>query len=222
MLNTDYKCHVIIGMFGSGKTEIALNSAVYLKEKFDKVAIADIDVISPYFRTRDEIDVLENMGIKVITPPRQFMHADLPIIPPAVGGFIVNPEYQTIIDAGGNEDGSTVVGSLKNFLDQTKTATYFVVNTKRPFMNTVDDIIYYIERLGAKARRKVDFLISNSNLQNETTEEIILKGEELLIKVSEKTGIPIAFTVVPEFLKDVKTQYPKFILNRYLDKVYQL
>ncbi|KAF2956363.1 cobalamin biosynthesis protein CobQ [Marinitoga sp. 38H-ov] len=222
MLNTDYKCHIIIGMFGSGKTEIALNSAVYLKEQYDNVAIADIDVISPYFRTRDEINLLENKGIKVITPPKQFMHADLPIIPPAVGGYIVNPEYQTIIDAGGNEDGSTVVGSLKNFLDQTKTATYFVVNTKRPFMNTVEDIIYYIERLGAKARRKVDFLISNSNLQNETTEEIILNGEEILGKVSEKTGIPIAFTAVPDYLKEIKTKYPKFILNRYLDKVYQL
>ncbi|WGS64736.1 cobalamin biosynthesis protein CobQ [Marinitoga aeolica] len=222
MLNTNYKCHVIIGMFGSGKTEIALNSAIYLKEKYEKVSIADIDVISPYFRTRDEIDVLENMGIKVITPPRQFMHADLPIIPPAVGGYIVNPEYQTIIDAGGNEDGSTVVGSLKNFLDQTKTATYFVVNTKRPFMNTVEDIEYYIERLSAKARRKVDFLISNSNLQDETTKEIILNGEKTLKRVSEKLGIPIAFTVVPEFLKDIETEYPKFILKRFLDKVYQL
>ncbi|WP_129407955.1 cobalamin biosynthesis protein CobQ [Marinitoga lauensis] len=222
MLNTNYKCHVIIGMFGSGKTEIALNSAIYLKEKYDNVAIADIDVISPYFRTRDEIDVLENMGIKVITPPRKFMHADLPIIPPAVGGYIVNPEFQTIIDAGGNEDGSTVVGSLKNFLDQTKTATYFVVNTKRPFMNTVEDIEYYIERLSAKARRRVDFLVSNSNLQNETTEEIILSGEKLLKEVSEKTGIPVAFTVVPEFLKDIKTEFPKFVLKRFLDKVYQL
>lgn len=222
MLNTDYKCHVIIGMFGSGKTEIALNSAIYLKERYEKVAIADIDVISPYFRTRDEIDILEKMGIKVVTPPRQFIHADLPIIPPAVSGYIVNPEYQTIIDAGGNEDGSTVVGSLKNFLDQTKTATYFVVNTKRPFMNTVEDIEYYIERLSAKSRRKVNFLISNSNLQDETTEEIILNGEKILKKVSEKLGIPIAFTVVPEFLKNIETEYPKFILKRFLDKVYQL
>ncbi|KLO25092.1 hypothetical protein [Marinitoga sp. 1155] len=222
MLNTEYKCHVIIGMFGSGKTEIALNSSIYLKEKYENVAIADIDVISPYFRTRDEIDILENMGIKVITPPRKFMHADLPIIPPQVGGYIVNPEFQTIIDAGGNEDGSTVVGSLKNFLDQTKTATYFVVNTKRPFMNNVDDIIYYIERLSVKARRKIDYLISNSNLQNETTEKIILEGEKLLESVSEKTGIPVAFTVVPEYLKELNTKYTKFILKRFLDKVYQL
>lgn len=222
MLNTDYKCHVIIGMFGSGKTEIALNSAIYLKKQYEKVAIADIDVISPYFRTRDEIDILENMGIKVITPPRKFMHADLPIIPAAVGGYISNPEYQIIIDAGGNEDGSTVVGSLKNFLDQANVATYFVINTRRPFMNTVEDIEYYIERLSAKARRKVNYLISNSNLQDETTEEIILKGERILKEVSQKTGIPVAFTVVPDFLKEVKTEFPKFILKRFLDKVYQL
>jgi len=150
------------------------------------------------------------------------MHADLPIIPPEVGGYIVNPEYQTIIDAGGNEDGATVVGSLKNFLDQTKTATYFVINTKRPFMNTVEDIIYSIERLSAKSRRKIDYLVSNSNLQSETTEEIIKYGEELLQKVSKETGIPVAFTVVPEFLNGIKTYFPKFILKRYLDKVYQL
>jgi hypothetical protein len=191
-----HKVNVFIGMFGSGKTEISINTALKLKKEFQNVAIGDIDTISPYFRTRDKIDYLNEQGIKVITPPRQYIHADVPIIPPAAGGYIQNPDFKMVLDVGGNDDGAMVLGSLNNFLKDSDSAVYFVVNTFRPFTDEKNKIIGHIERLSAKARLNVDYLVSNSNIMQDTKSEHILQGENLLEEVSKEINIPIAFTVV--------------------------
>lgn len=218
-----HKVNVFIGMFGSGKTEISINAALKLKDKYDNVAIADIDTISPYFRTRDEIDFLSEKGIKVITPPRQYMHADVPIIPPAAGGYIQNPDYKMILDVGGNDDGAIVLGSLNNFLKNSDSAVYFVINTYRPFTDEKDKIIGHIERLSAKARLDVDYLVLNSNIMEDTTSQHIENGEKLLEAVSKEINIPIAFTVVDEKLKNnIKTKYQKFPIKRFMKKTWEV
>ncbi|MDN5342334.1 MAG: hypothetical protein PWP28_1209 [Oceanotoga sp.] len=216
-----YKNNIFIGMFGSGKTEIAINTSLKLREKFENVAIADIDTISPYFRTRDVISELKEKNIKVVTPPEKYMHADVPIIPPSVGGYITNPDYRLVIDVGGNDDGAVVLGSLNNFVKKADFALYFVINTNRPFTDTEEKIIKNIQNLSAKARLSVDYLVCNSNIMEETTQEIITNGENILKNVSEKLGIPVAFTVVEESIeKNIKTNYEKFILKRYMLKAW--
>lgn len=126
----DYQSHIFIGMGGSGKTEIAINIAIKLKEKNPNVAIVDLDVVTPYFRVRDKIEELKSMNLFVITPPEKYIYVDLPIVPAEVGGYLVNPNYKTVLDVGGDEKGATVLGSLKNFLDNSKKVVYFVVNTR--------------------------------------------------------------------------------------------
>ena len=218
-----HKVNVFIGMFGSGKTEIAINTALKLKDKYDNVAIADIDTISPYYRTRDEIDYLTNLGIKVITPPRQYMHADVPIIPPAAGGYIQNPDYKMVLDVGGNDDGAIVLGSLNNFLKNSDSAVYFVINAYRPFTDEKNKIIGHIERLSAKARLDIDYLVSNANVMDDTTNDHIKKGEDLVEEVSNELNIPIAFTVVDEKQKEnIKTKYQKFPIKRFMKKAWDL
>ncbi|MBP7344493.1 MAG: cobalamin biosynthesis protein CobQ, partial [Clostridia bacterium] len=148
---TDHKVHIFVGMFGSGKTEAAINFSIRMRNIFDKVSIADIDIISPYFRTRDKAEFLENKDIKVILPPKIYLNADLPIISPAVGGYISNPEYKIILDVGGNDDGIMVIGSLNNFLQNADAAVYFVINTMRPFTDSEEKISSHIDRLSQKA-----------------------------------------------------------------------
>jgi hypothetical protein len=218
-----HKVNVFIGMFGSGKTEISINTALKLKKEFQNVAIGDIDTISPYFRTRDKIDYLNEQGIKVITPPRQYIHADVPIIPPAAGGYIQNPDFKMVLDVGGNDDGAMVLGSLNNFLKDSDSAVYFVVNTFRPFTDEKNKIIGHIERLSAKARLNVDYLVSNSNIMQDTKSEHILQGENLLEEVSKEINIPIAFTVVEKGKEnEVKTKYKKFPIKRFMKKTWDL
>ncbi|MBO8160872.1 MAG: cobalamin biosynthesis protein CobQ [Thermosipho sp. (in: Bacteria)] len=208
------KNFVFIGLFGSGKTEIAINYALHLKKENEKVAIADVDIISPYFRTRDVIEQLEKKGIKVITPPGALKYADLPIVSGAVAGYLNNEEYKTVLDVGGEENGVVVVGYLKPHLSDAEIS--FVVNTRRPFTSTVDGIIKAYNQLSKIAKVKINYLINNTNLSNETTEEIILQGEEIVAKASEILEIPVKFTVVPEFLNDVKARFPIFRIERFM------
>lgn len=208
------KNFVFIGLFGSGKTEVAINYALKLRKEHEKVAIADVDIISPYFRTRDAIDVLEERGVKVITPPGALKHADLPIVTGAVAGYLNNPEYKTVLDVGGEENGVVVVGYLKPHLKDAE--VYMVVNTRRPFTSTVEGIVKTYEQLSRVGKIKIDYLINNANLSVETTKDVVLEGEEILKEASKVLNVPVKYTVVPDFLEDFETEFPKLKIERFM------
>ncbi len=211
----DSRVFIYVGMFGSGKTELSINTAITLRKSSSKVALIDIDIISPYFRSRDEKLFLENMNIKVITAPERYMHADLPIIPPEVGGYISNKEFLTVIDAGGNEDGAIVLGSLNHFLENVDKKILFVINVFRPFSSTEEEILRNIDKISRAARSKIDYLVNNSNIGPETTTDDIKTGEEIVLKVSKMTGIPAAFTSIDENI-DYKGKLPIFRMKRFM------
>ncbi|MGQ9856238.1 MAG: cobalamin biosynthesis protein CobQ [Fervidobacterium sp.] len=208
------KNYAFIGLFGSGKTEVAINWALKLKEEYDKVAIIDGDIISPYFRTRDVAEELEEMGIVPVYPRGALRNADLPIITGAAIGYLSNPEYKTVMDVGGEENGVVVLGYVKPYLGDVEIS--MVVNIARPFSSTVDGIIRAYEQLRRVARIKVDYLINNANLSYETTPELIAKGEEILSKVSEIIEVPVKFTVIPEFISENGFRYPIFKIKRFM------
>ncbi len=208
------KNKAFVGLFGSGKTELALNTAVKLASEGLNVAIADLDFVSPYFRTRDERDMLESLGVKVIVPRGKYVYADVPIVPPEVFGALSNPDVVTVLDVGGEEDGIAVLGYLKPFMS--KTDIYFVVNTRRPFTRSVDEILQAYEKLKRRARADFDYLVSNTNLGPETTCELIREGEDIIEEVSKILGIPVAFTVVPSFLGGCGCKYDEFVIERKL------
>ncbi|HNV04611.1 MAG TPA: cobalamin biosynthesis protein CobQ [Petrotogaceae bacterium] len=213
---TDHKVHIFVGMFGSGKTEAAINFSIRMRNIFDKVSIADIDIISPYFRTRDKAEFLENKDIKVILPPKIYLNADLPIISPAVGGYISNPDYKIILDVGGNDDGIMVIGSLNNFLQNADAAVYFVINTMRPFTDSEEKISSHIDRLSQKARINVNYLICNTNIIEQTSQGDLTLGEKMVMRVSQSKNIPVAFTMVNEDRKDLQTLNERFEIKRFM------
>jgi len=109
-----------------------------------------------------------------------------------------------------------VLGSLKNYIDNSKCALYFVINTRRPFMDTKEYIIKNLQSLESSSRLKINYLVVNSNIQNETTKEIIEEGENIIGEVSNITNIPIAFTVVTRNLEDkINTKFEKFVIQRF-------
>jgi hypothetical protein len=208
------KNYAFIGLFGSGKTEVAINWALKLKEEHEKVAIIDGDIISPYFRTRDIAEVLEKAGLVTVYPKGALRNADLPIITGAAIGYLLNPEFKAVVDVGGEENGVVVLGYLKPYLGDAEIS--MVVNIARPFSSTVDGIITAYEQLRRIARVKVDYLINNANLSYETTPDIIRKGEEILSKVSEIIEVPVKWTVVPDFIKEDDFKYPVFRIHRFM------
>ncbi|MCX7653212.1 MAG: cobalamin biosynthesis protein CobQ [Fervidobacterium sp.] len=208
------KNYAFIGLFGSGKTEVAINWALKLRNDYDKVAIIDGDIISPYFRTRDVAQILENMGLVTVYPKGALKNADLPIITGGAIGYLSNKEYKTVIDVGGEENGIVVLGYLKPYLGDIEIS--MVVNIARPFSSTVDSIIRAYDQLRKVARIKVDYLINNANLSYETTADLIRRGEEILGQVSEQIEIPVKFTVVPEFISEDNFKYPVFKIKRFI------
>ncbi len=218
-LNFKTRLFVYIGMFGSGKTELAINTAIDLRKQVSRVALVDIDVISPYFRSRDERKFLKTKGIEVIAPPGVLSHADLPIITAQMSGYISNPDYFTVADVGGNEDGATVLGSIKPFLDSTSKSVFFVINTLRPFSTTLEEIVKNIQKISKSGKIKINYLVCNTNIGSETNGDNIRKGEEIVRKVSEYLEIPVAFTVVKDGI-EYSGKFPVFKLKRYLSNLW--
>lgn len=207
-----------VGDFGSGKTEIAINFALMRKAYGKDVAIADLDVVNLYFRSREHTNYLQERGINVILPPQKYRNADVPIITPIVMGSISDHDTDLILDIGGEENGIAVLGYLSEYLIGEAYEILFVINGRRPFTRKVEDIVSLYDRLTRKARSvKINSLVNNTNLMDETTGEIVKEGEELLKDVSSTLSIPIAFNSISEGvnLDGVSLKYPIFRIKRF-------
>ena len=192
--NIDIKNIVVIcGNYGSGKTETAVNLAIKRRQDGINVNIADLDLVNPYFRTREARSFLEGMGISVILPDSQYMHADLPILVPAVAGAIKQPADLTILDAGGDDVGVTVLAALENHLSGRDIHMLQVINPFRPFTENVEGCIRIKEEIEKTSKLRVTGLVGNANLMNETVPDHIYQGYDFLKKVSEATGLSIEF-----------------------------
>ena len=184
---------VICGNYGSGKTETAVNLAMVKKQDGLDVKIADLDLVNPYFRTREARGLLEDMGIDVVLPDIKYMHADLPILTPAVAGIIQQPSELTILDAGGDDAGVTVLAALADHLSKKQVQMLQIINPFRPFTENVEGCIKMKEEIEKSSKLKITGIVSNANLIDETTIEHIYKGYELLKDVSKATGIEMKF-----------------------------
>ncbi len=184
---------VIVGNYGSGKTEVAVNLAVRRKHDGIDVLLADLDLVNPYFRTREARASLAHHGIEVILPPRQYRNADLPILSPKVGGLIKNPAALSILDAGGDGVGATVLAALADMFKGRQVEMLQVINPFRPFTTDVNGCLGMRDRIEAASRLKVTGLVGNAHLLDDTRPGDILKGYQLVADVSATSGLPIAF-----------------------------
>lgn len=211
---------VIAGNYGSGKTETAVNLAVAARKTGMDVSIADLDLVNPYFRTREARIPLEALGIKVTLPDLKYMHADLPILAPAVAGMIRQPRDLTILDAGGDDAGVTVLAALKDALKEKEVQMFQVINAFRPFTETCQGCLKIKAEIEASAKLNVTGLVSNTHLMDETCVDHIYKGTDLVRDVSEKTGIDVKFITASSGmiteLDPSRVPFPVLEINREL------
>ena len=184
---------IIAGNYGSGKSETAVNLAAVSRRAGKSVKITDLDLVNPYFRSREAQKPLEDLGVEVVLPDRKYMHADLPILTPAVAGMIKNPAQVTILDAGGDDAGVTVLAALADVLKKSRVKLLQVINPLRPNTQDVQGCLKMKAQIEAAAKLPVTGLISNANLLDETTPQIIYDGYNLVTRVSEATGLNIEF-----------------------------
>jgi len=184
---------IIAGNYGSGKSETAVNLAVVSRRAGKSVKITDLDLVNPYFRTREAKKPLEDLGVEVVLPDKKYMYADLPILTPAVADMIKNPAQVTILDAGGDDAGVRVLAALADVLKKSRVKLLQVINPLRPNTHDVQGCLKIKAQIEAAAKLPVTGLISNANLLDETTPQIIYDGYNLVTRVSEATSLNIEF-----------------------------
>ena len=204
MVADDRRIRIITGHYGSGKTEFAVNYVKKLRESVDgRVASADLDIVNVYFRSREKKEELEEKGIQVIASNLDTAVADVPAVSGAMTMPVINKEYQYVVDLGGNDVGTLVLGRIKPLLDHAEADFFMVVNAYRPNTSTPEGIIEQMENLEYAAGLKVTGFINNTNLVRETTAECLLHGDEVLKEVTKRTGVPVKYV---SYVKDVMTE----------------
>ena len=128
---------IIVGAYGSGKTEVAINLAVHMNAAGTAVRLADLDLVNPYFRSREARQALRRLGIDVVLPPAPYMQADLPILTPEVSGMLRHPSGLTLLDVGGDDVGATVLAALADPMEGKMPQVLQVINPNRPYTDTV-------------------------------------------------------------------------------------
>jgi hypothetical protein len=188
---------MIVGNYGSGKTEVAVNLAILLADAGNEVHIADLDIVNPYFRSREARAVMEAHGIRVVIPPGEQVYADLPIVVPEIKGMLVpGDDVFSLFDVGGDEVGARMLSSLREPLGDNPYSLLQVINSRRPFTDTVEGCLKMQSAIEQASRLAVTGYIVNTHLIEETTVEIVLEGYDLARRASARSGVPIEFVSV--------------------------
>lgn len=200
MFYLDHRLTIIIGAYGSGKSEIAVNMSLAQRKALPdkKLLIADLDIVNPFYRSSDCGAVLEEAGIRLITPLYAGSNVDAPVLTPEMYVIFDDESYQGIFDIGGEDMGAIVLGSIKKRIENTDTAIYMAVNTLRPFTSDAEQIAVMTNELAAAAGFKIDGYINNTNLLEETTAEMLAEGEKKILEASKLTGVPLIANCVME------------------------
>ncbi len=189
---------ILVGHFGSGKSEIAVNLALAFNQAGEEVTLADLDLIKPYFRSRLAKDDLDACGIRLVAPEGDRFYADLPILVPEARGLARDGnDRRVIFDVGGSDLGARVLGSLAGLLNRETTDLLFVVNGNRPFADDAPACLTVLRDIQAAARMSVTGLVSNTHLMEETTPAMVRAGIALARDLSTASGVPLRCAMVP-------------------------
>ncbi len=211
---------VIVGNYGSGKSEVAVNLAMHHRQAGLEVKVADLDLVNPYFRSREARAPLAQLGIEVVLPPREYLQADLPVLSPAVSGLIRRPGDIAILDAGGNNVGAMVLAALGDAFADRRCEVLQVVNPMRPDTASIPGCLKIRAEIEAAAGLPVTGLVGNANLIDETTADVIRDGYAFARELSRASGLPlVCITAAAELTAELeieRIECPVLVIRRQL------
>ena len=203
MITSDQRIRIIIGHYGSGKSEFAMNYVTKLRDIVNtKVALSDLDVVNVYFRTREKKELLKSLNILPIDSSIDAPSLDLPAVSAQVVTPITDTSYDYVMDVGGDNVGARVIGRFSKTIEKYDYDMFCVVNANREQTQTATQVINHIEAIEKASKLKVTGLINNTHLIRSTTVEDILRGQNVVKEVSRKCNIPIKYTTCLETLVD--------------------
>ena len=193
-----HRLNIITGHYGTGKTEFAVNLALALAAAGDKVMLADLDIVNPYFRSRERKDILTEKGIRLISSSQACTDADVPALPAELLTILENRDVRGVLDIGGDPVGARVLARFQPKIIQEDYQLIYVLNANRPEVRDRQAAIDYLRAIEAVTGLSCTGIVNNTHLCGETTPEEIRKGARLAEAVSQATGIPILCHVAHE------------------------
>lgn len=193
---------VLVGNYGSGKTEISLNLALKLARRGEKVTLVDLDIVNPYFRSSERTELLEKEGVKVYAPSFAMSTVDVPSLPADIQAVFADKSRRVIFDVGGDDTGAAALGQYKPYFDQDDVEVLFVVNAFRPLSGDADSVCDLMLRVAGRSRLSPTAVINNANVAWETEESDLVRGEELLREVSTRMNLSIGYLCAKQDILD--------------------
>ena len=192
---------IIAGHYGSGKTNIAVNMALDMKKRGIDTVIADLDIVNPYFRTKDSLDRLNEAGIRLISSEYANSNVDIPAIPQEMYGIIDDKENHYIIDLGGDDRGAYALGRYADKIkEENSYDCFFVFNKYRPLTPDAESALEVMREIEAASGIKFTAIINNSNIGGLTRAEDVINSSGEVRKLSLLSELPVAFTSVEKGL----------------------
>ena len=204
MLPLQGKYTLLLGHYGSGKTELALALAMEQRHSSGgRVALVDLDMVNPYFRSAEQKALLEQEGIEVMMPSFALSSVDVPSLPAQIQSVFESDFDHVVIDVGGDDTGAVALGRYAAHLAarREQVVALYVVNPLRPFSDTVEDITALFAMIESRARIRPDYLVNNANLQEETTARDLIQAQDLLARVARRLNVPVGLVVGAQHLR---------------------
>lgn len=199
---------IFAGHYGSGKTNIAINYALKIKESSINVDIADLDIVNPYFRTKDAEKLLSEKGIRLVSSVMANTNVDTPALPAEAYSIVHDTSKHAVIDVGGDDRGALALGRYVPYLlKEGNCEMLFVINKYRFLTGSPEETIEVMKEIEDSAGMSFTGIVNNSNIGDETTAADVISSLEYADAVSELAGIPLKFTTVKEDLyESLKTK----------------
>ena len=195
------------GHYGSGKTNIAVNYALYLRALGLPVTVADLDIVNPYFRTKDSAELLQKAGIELISSPFANSNLDVPAMPPEVYRLVADKSRYGVLDIGGDDRGALALGRyVPEIREDNDYEMLFVINKSRPLTRDVDGTLEVMAEIEEACALPFTAIVNNTNLGEETTAATVEKGVAVCKALSAKTGIPFIGNTVLKTVKDLNAE----------------
>jgi len=214
---------LLSGHYGSGKTNVAVNMAEDLKKYEDRVTIADLDIVNPYFRTLDSKEDFEHAGIRLIVSEYANTNLDAPALPQEIYSITDDRSAHVIIDVGGDDRGALALGRISDRIrEENDYEMLLVINRFRPLTRTPENVLEVMKEIEEAGKIPFTGIINNSNLGAETDEETVLSSLKFAEETSYLTGLPIKATCVEEKLYDslkdrIENCFPLKLQKRPID-----
>lgn len=192
------KIQIIVGHYGSGKTNVAVNMAIRLTNIAEsQVSLVDLDIVNPYFRAADNKDLLESNGIKSILPKYANTNVDIPT-PPIEIKSVFDTDCYSVFDVGGDDDGAIVLSVYRDQIISKGYEMYFIYNVYRPLTSDPNDAFILMKNIEKVTGLQFTGIINNSNLGIETTVDDVLYSINKANTLSNLSGVNVICTTVLE------------------------